>query len=375
MIEREKNGESNEIFRLLSSKNQNGVHPHLSFPNSSRTSSRGSSSDMGRREKEETGTGAGTGTETEIGRGMDGYGNGNGNGKSQIVKNNYLQVLHEKEMNLKNAYDTTDNTINTDTNDNMKIKNAESSNNINVRNIKLSIIENNINNNNNDSENINVIKNDSKNLNHGSTSTINTYLTTVTNVSYTTRDRSLSVISTPSSYTASPHSTYSKEARTIFGNNYNHAFQGNSGGLHTPSHQLTGRNCFNYDPRYNSYNNYISKFNMYNDNINNNNNIIINNNDNNNNNNNNNINVVNINNNNNNNNSNNSSSNKIEAYPSPCTSVTKVFIHGIFSQGTEYSFFLPPQEQNKYLGKRVSAYVLAIPSNSIVTDFAYLYLR
>ena len=44
----------------------------------------------------------------------------------------------------------------------------------------------------------------------------------------------------------------------------------------------------------------------------------------------------------------------IALYPVPCDSVSKVLIHGFLSQGTEYSFFLPPQEQNEFIGKRVS---------------------
>ena len=54
-----------------------------------------------------------------------------------------------------------------------------------------------------------------------------------------------------------------------------------------------------------------------------------------------------------NNTSNNSKEIKIDKYPSPCKAVSTLFIHGIFSQGTEYSFFLPPQPENKLLGKRV----------------------
>ena len=44
----------------------------------------------------------------------------------------------------------------------------------------------------------------------------------------------------------------------------------------------------------------------------------------------------------------------IALYPVPCDSVSTVLIHGFLSQGTEYSFFLPPQEQNEFIGKRVS---------------------
>ena len=41
-------------------------------------------------------------------------------------------------------------------------------------------------------------------------------------------------------------------------------------------------------------------------------------------------------------------------YPIPCDSVSTVLIHGFLSQGTEYSFFLPPQAENEFIGKRVS---------------------
>ena len=199
----------------------------------------------------------------------------------------------------------------------------------------------------------------SKYLQSVSTNTVNTYGSSATN-SNSSRNRVGSVApSISSSYTSSPYGSYSKATRTIFGNNYNSVFLGNSEGLNTPSHLYTGKNCFNYDSRsgprsYVYDNNFLNKNMKYNNNENNS-NI----NDNNNEDNNDEDNVIRL--------KNNHScqphenvnqfNKKAKGYPDPCPSISQVYIHGMFSQGTEYSFFLPPQEQNRYLGKRVSTSV------------------
>ena len=54
----------------------------------------------------------------------------------------------------------------------------------------------------------------------------------------------------------------------------------------------------------------------------------------------------------------------IALYPVPCDSVSTVLIHGFLSQGTEYSFLLPPQEQNEFIGKRVSQSINHPPTST-----------
>ena len=41
-------------------------------------------------------------------------------------------------------------------------------------------------------------------------------------------------------------------------------------------------------------------------------------------------------------------------YPEPAPPLSRLFIHGVLSQGTEYSFELPPAMLNTFVGRRVS---------------------
>ena len=52
--------------------------------------------------------------------------------------------------------------------------------------------------------------------------------------------------------------------------------------------------------------------------------------------------------------------NQLINYPSPCKSTSTVSIHGILSQGTEFSFILPAQNDNNFIGKRVSTHDIFI---------------
>ena len=61
----------------------------------------------------------------------------------------------------------------------------------------------------------------------------------------------------------------------------------------------------------------------------------------------------------------------IANYPVPCDSVSKVLIHGFLSQGTEYSFFLPPQPKNEFIGKRVSQTVALSLFFTSLTIFSF----
>ena len=307
---------------------------------------------------------------------------------------NDIEVLPNENAN--NMVDVSDNIFENKFNNNSILRKNESSYNINDKNVKLNITNgckysdtndnndsSNYNNNNNDNNNeyddgidvdnrlngyIGQTMTNNKHLHSTSTNTVNTYGSTATNMtnSISSRNRVGSAgLSISSSHTStSPYGSYSKATRTIFGNNYNSVFLGNSEGLNTPSHMFTGKSCFNYDsrisqlgPRSYVYDNNIIDKNTRNDN--NNNKINNNNNDN----------YSSTYNNYNNYNSNirvkesnsshqhengNQLNKKADGYPDPSPSVSQVYIHGMFSQGTEYSFFLPPQEENKYLGKRVS---------------------
>ena len=184
------------------------------------------------------------------------------------------------------------------------------------------------------------------------------------------RERSISQLSTPSSFTSSPPSSFNNKSTNVF----------SEGSSNSPFFSYeTLNSALNLNKSRNSLQKCNDKPSSISDlKCSNSNNININNNSNNNINMNNssNSNINSINNNNYNNNKNDSGNNNATAavatvsndvnqdsipakkplakYPIPCDSVSTVLIHGFLSQGTEYSFFLPPQANNEFIGKRVS---------------------
>ena len=209
------------------------------------------------------------------------------------------------------------------------------------------------------------------------------------------RERSISQLSTPSSFTSSPPSSFNNKSTNVFSEGSSNSPNPNTrksffsyemlnSALNLNKSRNSMNKCNNDKPSISDLkcsNNNNSSSNNINSSSNNNVNNDSNNNINNNNNSSNNINNSNIDNKSNINNSNNSSSSgsssnnataaaaatitemnqdstpakrPLAKYPIPCDSVSTVLIHGFLSQGTEYSFFLPPQAENEFIGKRVS---------------------
>ena len=60
-------------------------------------------------------------------------------------------------------------------------------------------------------------------------------------------------------------------------------------------------------------------------------------------------------------------------YPEPAPPVSRLCIHGVLSQGTEYLFELPPAALNKYIGRRVSTLCSVLPVLTLTCTYYVIF--